>query len=55
MIGKILQESDRKYFTSNTKVKIVLQKLQQTEKQLEMLMTKRNIQITELFSMMKNK
>ena len=53
MISKILLDSDKKYFMKNQKVKMVLQKLQQTEKQLEMLMMKRNIQITELFSLIK--
>ena len=53
MISKILQDSDKKYFMKNQKVMMVLRKLQQTEKQLEMLLTKRNIQITELFSMIK--
>jgi len=53
MISKVLQESDKKYFMKNQKVKMVLQRLQQTEKQLEMLFTKRNLQITELFSMIK--
>ena len=53
MISKVLQESDKKYFMKNQKVMMVLRKLQQTEKQLEMLLTKRNLQITELFSMIK--
>ena len=53
MISKILLDSDKKYFMKNQKVKMVLQKLQQTEKQLEMLLMKRNIQITELFSLIK--
>ena len=30
MISKILQESDKKYFMKNQKVKMVLQRLQQT-------------------------
>ena len=53
MISRTLQDSDKKYFMKNQKVMMVLRKLQQTEKQLEMLLTKRNIQITELFSMIK--
>ena len=53
MISRTLQESDKKYFMKNQKVKMVLQRLQQTEKQLEMLLTKRNLQITELFSVIK--
>ena len=53
MISKILLDSDKKYFMKNQKVKMVLQKLQQTERQLEMLLMKRNIQITELFSLIK--
>jgi hypothetical protein len=53
MISKILLDSDKKYFMKNQKVKMVLQRLQQTEKQLEMLLTKRNLQITELFSVIK--
>ena len=53
MISKIHLDSDKKYFMKNQKVKMVLQRLQQTEKQLEMLLTKRNLQITELFSVIK--
>ena len=53
MISKILLDSDKKYFMKNQKVKMVLQKLQQTERQLEMLLMKRNIQITDLFSLIK--
>ncbi len=53
MISKILFDSDKKYFMKNQKVKMVLQKLQQTEKQLEMLLTKRNTQLSELFNMIK--
>ena len=53
MISRTLQDSDKKYFMKNQKVMMVLRKLQQTEKQLEMLLTKRNIQIAELFSMIK--
>ena len=53
MISKILLDSDKKCFMKNQKVKMVLQKLQQTERQLEMLLMKRNIQITELFSLIK--
>ena len=49
----INRESDKKYFMKNQKVKMVLQKLQQTERQLEMLLTKRNIQLAELFNMIK--
>jgi len=53
MISKILLDSDKKYFMKNQKVKMVLQKLQQTERQLEILLMKRNIQITDLFSLIK--
>ena len=53
MISKSLQEADKKLFMKNTKAKMLLQKLNQTEKQIEMLFTKRNIQLAELFSMIK--
>ena len=53
MISKVLQESDKKYFMKNQKVKMVLQKLQKTEKQMELLLHRRNLQITELFSVIK--
>ena len=53
MISKSLQEADKKYFIKNTKAKMLLQKLQQTEKQMDMLMTKRNIQLAELFTLIK--
>jgi hypothetical protein len=53
MISKTLQDSDKKYFMKNQKLMMVLRRLQQTEKQLEMLLTKRNLQITELFSVIK--
>ena len=53
MISKVIQDSDKKYFMKNQKVKMVLQKLQQTEKQMEMLITKRNIQLAELFTITK--
>ena len=53
MISKSLQEADKKYFIKNTRAKILLQKLNQTEKQMDMLMTKRNIQLAELFTLIK--
>jgi len=53
MISKSLQAADKKLFMKNTKAKMLLQKLNQTEKQLEMLMTKRNIQLAELFTLIK--
>jgi hypothetical protein len=53
MISKSLQESNKKFFLKHPKEKMKLQRLQQTEKQLEMLLTKRNLQITELFSVIK--
>ena len=53
MISKSIQESNKPFFVKNTKAKMLLQKLTQTEKQIMMLFTKRNIQITELFSMIK--
>ena len=53
MISKSIQESNKQFFVKNTKAKMLLQKLNQTEKQIQMLFTKRTIQITELFSMIK--
>ena len=53
MISKSLQEADKKYLMKNTKAKMLLQKLNQTEKQMDMLMTKRNIQLAELFTLIK--
>ena len=53
MISKSIQESNKQFFVKNTKAKMLLQKLNLTEKQIMMLFTKRNIQITELFSMIK--
>jgi len=53
MISKSLHEADKKYFMKNTKAKMLLQKLNQTEKQIMMLFTKRDLQITELFSLIK--
>ena len=53
MISKSLQEADKKYFMKNTRAKMLLQKLQQTERQMDMLMTKRNIQLAELFTFIK--
>ena len=53
MISKSIQESNKQFFVKNTKAKILLQKLNQTERQITMSFTKRNIQITELFSMIK--
>ena len=53
MISKSLQESNKKFFLKNPKEKMKLQKLQQTERQLEILLMKRNIQITDLFSLIK--
>ena len=53
MISKSIQESNKQFFVKKTKAKILLQKLNQTERQITMLFTKRNIQITELFSMIK--
>ena len=53
MISKSLQEAHKKLFMKNTKAKMLLQKLQQTEKQMEMLITKRDIQLAELFTITK--
>jgi hypothetical protein len=53
MISKSLQEADKKYFMKNTRAKMLLQKINQTEKQMEMLITKRNIQLAELFAFTK--
>ena len=53
MISKSIQESNKQFFLRNSKAKMLLQKLIQTEKQMEMLFTKRNIQLAELFSMIK--
>ena len=53
MISKSLQEADKKLFMKNTKAKILLQKLKQTDQQMDMLMTKRNIQLVELFTLIK--
>ena len=53
MLGKSIQENNKHLFLKNTKAKMLLQKLNQTEKQIEMLFSKRNIQIAELFSMIK--
>jgi hypothetical protein len=53
MISKSIQESNKQFFVKNSKAKMLLQKLNQTERQITVLFTKRNIQITELFSMIK--
>ena len=53
MISKSLQEADKKLFMKNTKAKMLPQKLNQTERQMDMLMTKRNIQLAELFTLIK--
>ena len=53
MISKSLQEADKKLFMKNTKAKMLLHKLNQTEKQIEMLITKRDIQLAELFTITK--
>jgi hypothetical protein len=53
MISKSIQEADKKLFVRNVKAKMLLQKLHQTEKQLEILFTKRNIQLAELFTITK--
>ena len=53
MISKSLQEADKKLFMKNTKAKMLLQKLQQTEKQIGMLISKRDIQLAELFTFIK--
>ena len=51
MISKSIQESNKSFFVKNTKAKILLQKLNQTERQIEMLFTKRNIQLNDLISL----
>ena len=53
MISKSIQESNKQFFVKNSKAKMLLQKLNQTEKQIQMLYTKRNIQLADLFSMIK--
>ena len=53
MISKSLQEADKKYFMKNPRAKMLLQKITQTEKQMEMLTTKRDIQLAELFTITK--
>ena len=53
MISKSIQENNKQFFVKNTKAKMALQKLLQTEKQLEMLFTKRNIQLNDLISLIK--
>ena len=53
MISKSLQEADKKLFMKNTKAKMLLQKLSQTERQMDMLITKRNIQLAEIFTLIK--
>jgi hypothetical protein len=53
MISKSIQESDKKFFVKNTKAKILIQKLHQTERQIEILFTKRNIQLNDLISLIK--
>jgi hypothetical protein len=53
MISKSIQESNKSFFVKNTKAKILLQKLNQTERQIEMLFTKRNIQLNDLISLIK--
>ena len=53
MISKILQEADKKLFRKDPKAKMLLQKINQTEKQMEMLTTKRNILLSELFTITK--
>ena len=53
MISKSLLESNRQFFLKNPREKMKVKKLEQTEKQLEMLITKYKIQITELFSLIK--
>ncbi len=53
MISKSIQEADKKYFMKNPRAKMLLQKINQTEKQMEMLITKRNIQLAELFTFTK--
>ena len=53
MISKSIQESNKQFFVKNSKAKMLLRKLNQTERQITVLFTKRNLQITELFSMRK--
>ena len=53
MLSKSLQESNKKFFLKHPKEKMKLQRLQQTEKQLMMLLSKMEMQITELFSLIK--
>ena len=55
MISKSIQESNKQFFVKNSKAKMLLQKLNQTERQITVLFTKRNLQITELFSVIKIK
>jgi hypothetical protein len=53
MLGKSIQENNKHLFVKNTKAKMLLQKLTQNEKQIEVLLQKRNIQVAELFTMIK--
>ena len=53
MISKSIHEGNKQFFVKNTKAKMLLQKLTQTEKQLEMLLTKRNIQLNDLISLIR--
>ena len=53
MISKSIQENNQQFLKNNAKAKMLLQKLNQTEKQIQMLFTKRNIQLADLFSMIK--
>ena len=53
MISKSIQESNKQFFVKNSKAKMLLRKLNQTERQITVLFTKRNLQITELFSVIK--
>ena len=53
MISKSIQEANKKYFMKNPKAKMLWQKIHQTDKQLEMLLTKRDIQVAELFTFIK--
>jgi hypothetical protein len=53
MLGKSIQENNKHLFVKNTKAKMLLQKLNHNEKQIEMLLQKRNIQVAELFTMIK--
>ena len=53
MISKSIQENNKQFFMKNAKAKMLLQKLNQTEKQIQMLFAKRNIQVAELFSVIK--